>query len=336
MAIDFMEPTAGWAKSYPEFVVIGEEKFRVKSASYTDGSIAYFSLFDSEGNQRYDGEDDERNPGELRSLDGNEIRELVAADSGLIPAPRAERKPSELVEILASAMPVDGGEPVDLSSEEASNWNRIYPDSVTIDGRVLKVVVEPPLHNPSTFGWFELLDSDGHAYFHGDWKPWELTAEDIRRVVREHGGLRERPAGKVMEPTEDWNQPYPEFVRYAGDRYRVRGELDESGRVVFLELLDARGEIALEIEVGRRVEQPITEKYIRSMAHHYAALEGYVTLSGGEPIEEPTEAELQQELAVIVAYTQDEYIRKHGTEHGVAQEVAKAILAAGFVKDMGH
>lgn len=50
------------------------------------------------------------------------------------------------------------------------------------------------------------------------------------------------------------------------------------------------------------------------------------------PATDSAQAKLQQELAVIVAYTQDEYIRKHGTEHGVAQEVAKAILAAGFVK----
>jgi len=50
------------------------------------------------------------------------------------------------------------------------------------------------------------------------------------------------------------------------------------------------------------------------------------------PATDSSQAELQSELAVIVAYTQDEYIRKHGTEHGVAQEVAKAILAAGFTK----
>lgn len=49
-----------------------------------------------------------------------------------------------------------------------------------------------------------------------------------------------------------------------------------------------------------------------------------------------SQAKLQHELAVIVAYTQDEYIRKHGTEHGVAQEVAKAILAAGFVRNSGR
>ena len=54
--------------------------------------------------------------------------------------------------------------------------------------------------------------------------------------------------------------------------------------------------------------------------------------SPSRPVFHSREAELQSELAVIVAYTQDEYIRKHGSEHGVAQEVAKAILAAGFVK----
>jgi len=336
MATDFMEPSASWARSYPEFVVIGEEKLRVKGASYSDGSIAYFTLFDSEGNHRYDCEDSERDPGELRSLDENEIRELVSEDGGLIPATRRKRKPSALVEILASAVPVDGGDPVDLNAEEASNWNRIYPDSVTIDGRVFEVTVEPPLHNPSAFGWFKLLDSAGRTYFRGDWIPWELTAEDIRRAVRERRGPRESRFSKAAGSARPGDQPYPEFVRYAGDRYRVRGELDEGGRVTFLELLDAQGEVALEIEVDRFVEQPVTEKYIRSVAHYYAGLDGYVTLSGGEPIEQSTEAELQQELAVIVAYTQDEYIRKHGNEHGVAQEVARAILAAGFVKDNGH
>jgi len=57
-------------------------------------------------------------------------------------------------------------------------------------------------------------------------------------------------------------------------------------------------------------------------------------MGDGAPVSstDSTQAELQSELAVIVAYTQDEYIRKHGTEHGVAQEVARAILAAGFTK----
>lgn len=44
-------------------------------------------------------------------------------------------------------------------------------------------------------------------------------------------------------------------------------------------------------------------------------------------------AQEHQELAVLVAYTQDDYIRANGTDHGSAQAIADAIQAAGFTKD---
>lgn len=52
----------------------------------------------------------------------------------------------------------------------------------------------------------------------------------------------------------------------------------------------------------------------------------------GDQPESRTEQE-HQELALLVAYTQDGFIRANGTDHGVAQVVADAIQEAGFTRE---
>lgn len=52
----------------------------------------------------------------------------------------------------------------------------------------------------------------------------------------------------------------------------------------------------------------------------------------GDRTEDRIERE-HQELALLVAYTQDDYIRAHGTDGGSAQAVADAIQDAGFTRE---
>lgn len=52
----------------------------------------------------------------------------------------------------------------------------------------------------------------------------------------------------------------------------------------------------------------------------------------GDQPESRTERE-HQELALLVAYSQDDFIRANGTDHGSAQFVADAIQAAGFTRE---
>ena len=52
----------------------------------------------------------------------------------------------------------------------------------------------------------------------------------------------------------------------------------------------------------------------------------------GDQTEDWIERE-HRELALLVAHTQDDYIRAHGTDGGSAQAVADAIQAAGFTRE---
>lgn len=58
-----------------------------------------------------------------------------------------------------------------------------------------------------------------------------------------------------------------------------------------------------------------------------------VTIDEIAKISEDRKIQEHQELALLVAYTQDEFIRANGTDHGVAQVVADAIQEAGFARE---
>lgn len=121
-------------------------------------------------------------------------------------------------------------------------------------------------------------------------------------------------------------------VTIDGELYSVFLDPDYDGMIGYFQLRDAEGNFFFEIDwvAGSLSEDEIRELVAEDQARN-APTPTEPTLDSSDE-EAKRIAQEHQDLAVIVAYAEDDYLREHGTISGSAQAVAAAIQAAGFTR----